>query len=265
MTNEERISKMNAVSCITSDKIASKLAEIKSLSTRMNSLVEVLNNAKKNGFCVEKFFTSNHDSNSMYISYCALYFRVPTTDYEKYWIVDKNGDVFTSDYACKYENSAIIPSDTFKVGEYRSQCFKEETRLATLNKLETIIDTFLTVEDIAYKEIDAQIESKVKELDNKTVEDNKIVESPTKVDVILKLLSDKGLCTHDLARAYWWLEIENVISCFTDYENIDVKDEDYEEVITQLFEDDEVWNNIDDTIDYYLKKRIALRKENNNG
>lgn len=265
MTNEERLSKMNAVSCITSDKIAAKLAEIKSLSTRMNSLVEVLNNAKKNGFCVEKYFTSNHDSNSMYISYCALYFRVPTTDYKKYWIVDKNGDVFTSDYSCKYEDSAMIPSDTFKVGECRSQCYREEARLATLNKLETIIDTFLTLEPIIYNELDAEIEAKTKEVESKTVEDNKTVESPTKIDVILKLLSDNGLCTHDLARAYWWLEIENVVDCFTDYEDIEVKDEDYEEVINDIFDDDELWNKVNDTIDYYLKKRIALRKENNNG
>lgn len=259
MTNKERLSKMNAVSCITSDKIASKLAEIKSLSTRMNNLVEVLQNAKKNGLCVEKYFTSNNDSNSMYIDYDTLYFRVPTDEYRKYLIVDKNGDVFTSSYCCEYKDGSKILSDTFKIGDYRSQNYKEEYRLAVLNKLEAIVDTFLTVEDIAYKDIDAQLESKMKEVADKTVE------SPTKIDVILKLLSDNGLCTHDLARAYWWLETENVIDRFSDYEGIDIKDEDYEEVITQLFEDDELWNEINDTIDNYLKKRIALRKENNNG
>ena len=47
----------------------------------------------------------------------------------------------------------------------------------------------------------------------------------------------------------------NYVECCSDFENKVISDEVISEVAQDIAEDDEVWNNIDDAIYYYVNKK----------
>ena len=82
----------------------------------------------------------------------------------------------------------------------------------------------------------------------------------TKTEKILKLLEDNGLCVYDLAKAYWEIAIDDNISCCSDYENMEMSQEEYDIVVEDVMSDDEMWNKVSDTIDYYIKHDVIAKR-----
>lgn len=82
----------------------------------------------------------------------------------------------------------------------------------------------------------------------------------TKTEKILKLLEDNGLSVYDLTLAYWELHIDDFISCCSDYEELTLTNEEYDMVIHDCLGDDDMWNKIDDTIDYYIRHDVDLER-----
>lgn len=167
MTNEERLERMKSVNDYTSNKLEQKLNEIMGLKERMNTLVETLCQAKKNGLCVSKYFSSENGYNTIWVDRYALCFK--NNDYpqntfdDKYYIVACNGHVYTSNYACGYDKEGhMIPSDTFEIGNCSSPNINEETRQKFLRRLTNIVDTFVIFEQKIYADIDNEIETKSK-------------------------------------------------------------------------------------------------------
>lgn len=83
----------------------------------------------------------------------------------------------------------------------------------------------------------------------------------TKTEKILKLLEDNGLCIYDLTRAWFELHIDDFMARCTDYENVRLTEEEYNEVIDDVTSDDEMWDKIDDTIDYFIKHDVDLERK----
>ena len=80
----------------------------------------------------------------------------------------------------------------------------------------------------------------------------------TKTEKILKLLEDNGLSVYDLTMAYWTLHLEDYIARCTDFEDLELTDEQEQEIIDDVHSDDEMWNKIDDTIDYFIRHDVKL-------
>lgn len=80
----------------------------------------------------------------------------------------------------------------------------------------------------------------------------------TKAEKIIKLLEDNGLCGYDLTRAWFELRIDDYVASCSDFEKLELTEKDYDAIIEDVTNDDEMWNAIDDSIDYFIRKNVSL-------
>lgn len=87
----------------------------------------------------------------------------------------------------------------------------------------------------------------------------------TNTEKILKLLEDNGLCVYDLTRAWFELHIDDYIARCNDFEELELTEKDYKVIIDDVTSDDEMWNAIDNSIDYFIRHDVDFGKgEENN-
>lgn len=82
----------------------------------------------------------------------------------------------------------------------------------------------------------------------------------TNTEKILKLLEDNGLCVYDLTRAWFELHIDDYIARCNDFEQLELTEKDYKVIIDDVTSDDEMWNAIDNSIDYFIRHDVGLKK-----
>ena len=82
----------------------------------------------------------------------------------------------------------------------------------------------------------------------------------TNTEKILKLLEDNGLCVYDLTRAWFELHIDDYIARCSDFEQLELTEKDYKVIIDDVTSDDEMWNAIDNSIDYFIRHDVDLKK-----
>ena len=67
-----------------------------------------------------------------------------------------------------------------------------------------------------------------------------------------------------LARAYWEILVRDYLDCLE--EQIDLTDEETKEVVESLLNDDRMWREIDDSVEWYvyhLPRLVAKAREGN--
>ena len=175
MTTREKEQRLNAISQIaniTVLKNKKRLATIKEeMRPQLDELYEILCAASKGGLRVNKYFSSENGKNTFYFDYDACVIK---NNYVKnsseYFYIDKNGDVYTSCYACSYgdgvEKPRLILSDTFKQGPCSDLSITEEYRLSIYQQLGYMIDMIKKYITDIYADIDYQIACKQEILQN---------------------------------------------------------------------------------------------------
>lgn len=58
----------------------------------------------------------------------------------------------------------------------------------------------------------------------------------------------------DIATAYWKTAVQDYISCLA--EEVELTEEQENSVVKKLLNDDQMWKEIDATIDFYINKEI---------
>ena len=84
----------------------------------------------------------------------------------------------------------------------------------------------------------------------------------TKTEKIIKLLEDNWLCVYDLTRAWFELHIDDYVARCTDFEDLKLTQKEYDEIIDDVTSDDEMWNAIDNSIDYFIRHDVDLERGN---
>ena len=167
MTKEERLKAIKEVSNLTVLKNKIKLQTIKDLRPRLDDLYETIEAASRGGINVKKYQTSNNETNTLFFDneVCCIKNTKMNRD-AKYIYIDKNGDVFDSNYSSRRgEDGNRVFSSTFQIGPCANLSTSEEYRLSVYEQLDYMIQQITCFEQKIYDDIDLQIANKRLEIE----------------------------------------------------------------------------------------------------
>lgn len=151
---------MNGIKNITPNKIQKILDDIKNnITPRYLALKDLLFEGRKNGLRVNDYL--KHPKRDYYfgIDGSLIYKTGAEGSDDKFWYIDDQGDVYTSNYCCNYNDGKLTFSDTFKVNKGSPEY--EERNQKKLNRLIEIYDNFERFENEVINDIKNQLEYKL--------------------------------------------------------------------------------------------------------
>lgn len=62
-----------------------------------------------------------------------------------------------------------------------------------------------------------------------------------------------------IAELYWAEEIMNYVECCEDYKDVDLSKEQLRNITHDILDDDHIWQNVDESIDWYIHHNIIQK------